>query len=324
MSASIYTLFCCSLLLITTGCAEVTPPDLTSNETPVVAEVEPTLAPSLTIHVTSTARPTATPVLPTPVFPFETDPDFLFSGQSDTCTLPCWHELEVGTSATDDIQNVLAQVFGFNEVNKFPDVLEGNTIPGLYGAGHQWLFHDDSGANQGQFDVTFWVSEESRLLEGMEFTYYRQPQSSLYAPRTILQKLGKPSTVLTSISPTEAATAFVPVLFIYDEGIVFYYELSIPIIEHFAGDGMADSSVAHLCLTDNSYINIFLSAPIEHDLPQEAGQLTQMQYSLFGNYIEFRELTSFSDWFDVSNQELVEIAQEPGDSCIDSRNLLEE
>lgn len=197
-------------------------------------------------------------LLPTPAFPesLVAQSLLLSTGISVTCTLPCWHDLRIGESSQQDVQQVLTDVLDSEEGFDFFSIPAGITslwvdpLPttgGQLAGGYQWNFFDpDEGG--GVYYLYAVLDTDTKLLyeiiEGMSvYGFFEVPSLE-----EIANRLGRPSWIL--IGPLGGT-----------QGVGLYYEKGIHIFLTLSGERI-DSTTEMLCLDqDPLTLNISIVAP---------------------------------------------------------------
>src|SRR5262249_564664 len=134
------------------------------------------------------------------------------------------------------------------------------------------------------------IGEQDKLLKALVFDSNREDQNIVVAPNHVIQELGTPTAMLTNISPTEAIDVVVDLILAYKTRIVFYYQRSLPAVEHIT-NGTTDSLTVEVCLGGPQWNGeVFIMEPIQQNLPEEVSQLNPLQYQSIGSIIEVRNL----------------------------------
>ncbi len=336
-----------------TATLTTSPPTSTSTAIPT-----PTTTPSPTVYASPTfpVFPTAT-ITPTPTEYGRLPPtpahflylylsrDFLFGPSNDpTCQLPCWQGLRVGESNRQDIQGVLDTVFQFNgTVDHFKDnpldeltiLVLTSDLPGTEAVGYEWV-DTSKEDNNSSFVTYFIVDESSGILQGINFGYYPKGMFRTYTPQEVIEKLGIPSYLASSVFKMGAEGVsdvglITNLRLIYKDGIAFDFSYWVLVQSRNTTDGEKEV-YAEYCL-DGIKLDIggdvYIVAPFTDLFEDELNPIQEMWiYDLVdmsgavpGWYYEIADskgiIESRGELFGVSTEEFAETALQVEHPCLE-------
>jgi hypothetical protein len=244
--------------------------------------------------------------------------DFFFTPSADPdCVLPCWQGLRVGESGRDDVRRVFDEVFGFNGMLDFfsEDYLRyveksddaawsTQNLPDLYPTGYRWIFP------RSDFVMTFWLDQNTDLLEGMSFYWQLPGDFAVASAQDVIRQLGTPDNLLAS----EPSPYGVELLFIYKEGLVFY----------FAGMKLSNTEWVQNKLTGTLCLNSeqggagrsFITKPLNPAL----NELSPLQARFTTHWLEIgNQMRPISYYYDITFEDLARRSTQEADVCIHTR-----
>lgn len=330
----------CALLglcLFVTACTSETPgatggetltasraPTPTSSQVPVdqsiqaqSAQVEsgavPTLLPS----------PSATPALPDVI----TD-DFFFDGFDADCQPPCWHGLRIGQSTVQDVGIVLGQPFVIDldqDLSQIPGTL---AFPGHVSKVQQWFFGDSGGYNtEEQLSIRIIINDGSLKLTALIFDWTYSILDANLRPQRLIRELGVPDQMLVDLRETGSlAWQVLDILVVYRQGIIYFRETIVPVevsTSYSQGVQQIDEAILEVCLGGKLWEDwegygivpghLILLEPLRNGL----NNLTAAQeWSIDNLPGSLESFLPIQEVFNLSLEQITELAQQPGDACI--------
>jgi len=281
-----------------------TTPELTYTASPVqtaTSQVEP--------FPTTPASSESTPAFGTNGI----GPDFIFSGQSATCQLPCWHDLKVGISTFEDARRVFANVIGFREL---PNLQDYPYVEGYHIAWNRWDLKAETSARGPEFFYFgSWFANSSKVLDAIELSGSSDQFEPYTSPAQVLKELGQPSQMLIapvtlSEDPSSGGTSL---LLIYQTGMVFYYSFAV----HIENEPNHIGGNAKICLGDLPGVRgpYWVEAYIVKSIP-DITELSPLQMKLFGSNIAARSFQSLESPTGVTLSQITSSAKEQTNPCV--------
>lgn len=224
--------------------------------------------------------------------------------------LPCWHGLIPGQSTTEDIERVFNNELGFE--GGFVAYTQPSSSTPLSIISQRWDLPLESDQIEVGFGFVAYVNTQ-RVVEAIAI----DSDSSRFRPFTnlhhVLRTLGTPNMILGEIIPAAPDYSTLYLLVIYEEGIMFPYNIALPLTQT-----QPNRESATFCLNDYVWnpekpewylVRVFLTKPLRNGL----NDLDEFQKHVIRDIAKDQ---SFEDLFGITPEELTQLAVEQDNPCI--------
>jgi hypothetical protein len=322
------------LVVILTACSVATTPESTDSlmdipsqqaifEASTATTILVTATATRTPQLTDPPTPTEKPTLPTPSpNEWKAGLDFLFdeSIQPTGCELPCWMGLVPGSSTKEEVNEVLSEVFGFENP------------PGFFGYAEEWdsalpvmrshFYYWTQKPTFSLFGVSAMISEESTSLEALTFSWGSQTINAVNTPANAVRRLGTPSEILISINSTAESHSEgrLKLVIVYQRGLIFHYITHMTMDVTYGADGELQSISAPICFegsewTETTEIVLEATVYLTQPIADSKEDLSSLHDYIFYRNFEIQTMKPLAEITEMNMQAITNLIV--SGNCID-------